>query len=119
MPQITVDYSESLDAAFDRRGFALALHPVVVETAGARIEACKTRFRPTEDDVVGAEGDGHAIVHVTLALLAGRTEETKAQLTEAVLDLLRKHIEPADGVAKVHASAEVRDLDPSYRKYEE
>ncbi|MEV7346667.1 5-carboxymethyl-2-hydroxymuconate Delta-isomerase [Streptomyces sp. NPDC093544] len=118
MPQITVDYSDALDLTFDRRGFALALHPVVVETAAARIEACKTRFRLTETNVVGAEVDGHAVVHVTLALLPGRTDETKAKLTEAVLELLRQHIEPTDGVSTVHASAEVRDLDPSYRKYE-
>ncbi|MFH9961808.1 5-carboxymethyl-2-hydroxymuconate Delta-isomerase [Streptomyces mirabilis] len=119
MPQITVDYSYSLDDAFDQRGFALALHQVVVETAAARIEACKTRFRCTDEEVVGAGEDGHAIVHITLALLPGRTDETKAKLTEAVLELLRKHIEPTDGVSTVHASAEVRDLDPSYRKYEE
>ncbi|WP_406478694.1 5-carboxymethyl-2-hydroxymuconate Delta-isomerase [Streptomyces sp. NBC_01615] len=117
MPQITVDYSDSLDDAFDRRGFALALHPVVVETAAAKIDACKTRFRATEDNVVGADGEGHAIVHVTLALLAGRSDETKAQLTEAVLELLPKYIEATDGLT-LHASAEVRDLDPSYRKSE-
>ncbi|MER6440268.1 5-carboxymethyl-2-hydroxymuconate Delta-isomerase [Streptomyces sp. NPDC001185] len=118
MPQITVDYSAALDDAFDRRGFALALHPVVVETAAARIEACKTRFRATGDNVVGADGAGHAVVHVTFGLLAGRTEETKARLTEAALELLRKYVEPVGGLV-LHASAEVRDLDPSYRKYEE
>jgi 5-carboxymethyl-2-hydroxymuconate isomerase len=91
---------------------------VVVETAAAKIEACKTRTLRTEDEVVGAEADpdAHAIVHVTLALLAGRTEETKAKLTEATLELLRKHIDPTDGLT-LHVSAEVRDLDPSYRKY--
>ena len=52
MPQITVDYSYALDHV-DRRGFALALHPVVVETAAAQLEACKTRVLRTEDDVVG------------------------------------------------------------------
>ncbi|MFH0175414.1 5-carboxymethyl-2-hydroxymuconate Delta-isomerase [Streptomyces cacaoi] len=122
MPQITVERSPGLDHV-DWTAFALALHPVVVEVAAARLEACKTRVLRTEDEVVGdvpgatAQG-GPAIVHVTLALLAGRSDETKAQLTEAVLDLLRKHVEPADGVSAVHASAEVRDLDPSYRKYE-
>jgi 5-carboxymethyl-2-hydroxymuconate isomerase len=118
MPQITVDYSARLDDAFDRRGFALALHPVVVDTAAARIEACKTRFRPTEDNVVGAEADGHAVVHVTLALLAGRTDETKARLAQAALELVRAHVKPVEGVA-LHVSAEVRDLDPSYRKSED
>lgn len=119
MPQITIEHSHD---QVDWSAFALALHPVVVEVAAARLEACKTRVLRTEDEIVGdvaATGmSGPAIVHITIALLAGRTDETKAKLTEAVLDLLRKHIEPTDGVSAVHASAEVRDLDPSYRKYE-
>ena len=52
-----------------------------------------------------------------IGLLAGRTEETKERLTSAVLELLRTHVKA--GEAAVHASAEVRDLDPSYRKYDD
>ncbi len=118
MPQITIDYSAPLADAFDRKGFVLALHAVVVETAAAKIEACKTRFRRTEDIVIGTEADGHALVHVTVALLSGRTDETKAALTGATLEVLRAHVKPADGVT-LHASAEVRDLDASYTKFEE
>ncbi|GGX52968.1 isomerase [Streptomyces minutiscleroticus] len=118
MPQITVDHPVSLTGAFDRTGFALALHAVVVDLANARIEACKTRFRPTEDNVVGGDGEGHDIVHVGLALLPGRSEETKARLTEAVLELVRAHVRPAPGRG-LHVSAEVRELDASYRKSEE
>ncbi|MER7482834.1 5-carboxymethyl-2-hydroxymuconate Delta-isomerase [Streptomyces sp. NPDC126510] len=115
MPQITVDYSADLADGFDRPGFAKALHEATVEIAAAKPPACKTRFRPTEDIVVGPETEGH--VHVHIALLAGRTDETKARLTEAALELLRTHVKPAAGLA-LHASAEVRDLDPSYAKYE-
>jgi 5-carboxymethyl-2-hydroxymuconate isomerase len=117
MPQIIVDYSAPLEDSFDRHGFALALHTEVVEIATARIEACKTQFRRTEDTTVGADPDGHAIVHVTVGLLAGRTDETKSRLTEAALELLRQYVKPAGGLA-LHASAEVRDLDASYRKFE-
>ncbi|MEV6015284.1 MULTISPECIES: isomerase [unclassified Streptomyces] len=119
MPQITVEFSPALDHV-DWRAFALALHPVVVETAAARLEACKTRTLRTADEIVGdvvGGGTGPAVVHVTLALLAGRSEETRAKLSEATLELLRKHIEPVDGVT-LHVSTEVRDLDPSYRKFE-
>ncbi|MFE7277693.1 5-carboxymethyl-2-hydroxymuconate Delta-isomerase [Streptomyces sp. NPDC057623] len=119
MPQITVDYSGVLANAFDRAGFARALHTATVEIAAAKPEACKTQFRPSEYTAFGyedPEAQGHAIVHVTLGLLAGRTDETKAKLTEAVLELLRKHV--ADDGVVLHASAEVRDLDPSYRKFE-
>ncbi|POX54808.1 isomerase [Streptomyces sp. Ru71] len=117
MPQITVDYSERLADAFDRPGFARALHEATVEIAAAKPPACKTQFRRTEDTVVGPDTEGHAIVHVTIGLLAGRTEETKARLAEQVLELLRQHVKPTEGLA-LHASAEVRDLDASYRKYD-
>ncbi|MFI6032775.1 5-carboxymethyl-2-hydroxymuconate Delta-isomerase [Streptomyces sp. NPDC051315] len=120
MPQITVDYSATLATVFDRAGFAKALHTAVVDIAAAKPEACKTLFRPAELTAFGYEDpeEGrHAIVHVTLGLLAGRTEETKAELTEAVLEALRAHVAD-DGLVTLHASAEVRDLDPSYRKFE-
>ncbi|MEU6803784.1 5-carboxymethyl-2-hydroxymuconate Delta-isomerase [Streptomyces neyagawaensis] len=117
MPQITVDYSAVLSDGFDRPAFAKALHEEVVRTAAAKPEACKTQFRRTEDTTVGPDTEGHGIVHVTLGLLAGRTDETKATLTENVLGLLREHVKVTEGLA-FHASAEVRDLDPSYAKYE-
>ncbi|MBA2948487.1 5-carboxymethyl-2-hydroxymuconate Delta-isomerase [Streptomyces himalayensis] len=118
MPQITVDHSAQLTDVFDRRGFGLALNPLVVEVAAAKIENCKIAFRPADETVVGDTADGHAVVHVTIGLLAGRSEETKARLTEGVLDLIRQFLKPAEGLA-LHVSAEVRDLDDSYRKYEE
>ncbi|MER7401095.1 5-carboxymethyl-2-hydroxymuconate Delta-isomerase [Streptomyces sp. NPDC000070] len=117
MPQITVDYSADLADDFDRPGFAKALHEATVEIAAAKSPACKTRFRRTEDVVVGPDTEGHAHVHVHFALLAGRTEETKARLTEATLELLRTYVKTTEGRV-LHASAEVRDLDVSYRKFE-
>ncbi|WP_405781304.1 5-carboxymethyl-2-hydroxymuconate Delta-isomerase [Streptomyces sp. NBC_00859] len=114
MPQITVEYSESLEDAFDRRGFALGLHPVVVETVAAGLPACKTRFVRTAEFVAGDGTADDAIVHVEIALLAGRTDEAKARLSEAVLDVVREHLKPTGST--VHLSAEIRDLDGSYRK---
>ncbi|MDL5201177.1 isomerase [Streptomyces sp. ALI-76-A] len=114
MPQITVDYSATMASAFDRAGFADALHSAVVEIAAAKPEACKTQFRASEYTLVAHEAEGHAVVHVSIGLLAGRTEETKSKLTETVVELLTRHIE--EGGFALHASVEVRDLDTSYRK---
>ncbi|MDQ0796736.1 5-carboxymethyl-2-hydroxymuconate Delta-isomerase [Streptomyces sp. B1I3] len=115
MPQITVDYSAELDDSFDRRGFALALHPLVAETVSTEVPACKTRFHRAEESVVGDAPAGDCVVNVSIAMLPGRAPETKARLTQAVLELLAGHLKPVDGLT-VHASAEVRDLDASYRK---
>ncbi|MET8507279.1 isomerase [Streptomyces sp. NPDC004787] len=107
MPFITVDYS----APLDRRGFALALHPLVVETVDARLEACKTRFREVEELVVGDGSADGTVVHVEIALLTGRSDEAKSRLRQAVLALVPDYLKDTEGV---HVSAEVRDLDPSY-----
>ncbi|MHC3472506.1 5-carboxymethyl-2-hydroxymuconate Delta-isomerase [Streptomyces sp. 7R007] len=119
MPQITVDYTavrEDRDA-FDRGGFARALHESVVEIAAAKPEACKTTFRGGLSAYAYDDFDQrNVIVHVTIGLLAGRTDETKARLTESVLELLGTYVTPREGHT-LHASAEVRDLDPSYRKF--
>ncbi|CAL9425710.1 5-carboxymethyl-2-hydroxymuconate Delta-isomerase [Streptomyces sp. enrichment culture] len=117
MPQIKVEHSGHLDGV-DWEEFALELHPLVVRLApGARLEACKTRVLRSAADVVGADRERHAIANVSIALMAGRSEKTKGHLADAVVELLRKHVEPMDGV-RLHLSAEIRDLDPSYRKAE-
>jgi 5-carboxymethyl-2-hydroxymuconate isomerase len=117
MPNITVDYSEQLADGFDRPAFAQALHAAVVDIAAAKPPACKTRFCRTEEMTVGPDVEGHALVHVHIGLLAGRSAETKLQLTETVLELLRQYVKPDEGIT-LHASVEVRDLDPSYRKFD-
>ncbi|MET9731601.1 isomerase [Streptomyces sp. NPDC006458] len=120
MPQITVDYSNPVEDAFDIDGFTRALHEAVVTVAAAKPDSCKTLIRYDCLSAYGyddPEDAGHALVHVTIGLLAGRSEETKARLTEATLELLGRYIEPEDGIT-LHASAEVRELDASYRKFD-
>ncbi|GAA2312769.1 5-carboxymethyl-2-hydroxymuconate Delta-isomerase [Streptomyces kunmingensis] len=112
MPQITVDHSADLDGRLDRTGLAGAVHQACVDLVAARIPACKTRFRRAEETIVGDGAEEAALVHIEIALLAGRTEEAKTALTEAVLALLPGHIKAAEGV---HLSVEVRDLEPAYR----
>ncbi|WP_405486205.1 5-carboxymethyl-2-hydroxymuconate Delta-isomerase [Streptomyces sp. NBC_00096] len=123
MPQITVDYSANLTDTFDRRGFALALHALTATVANATVENCKTRFRCLEEVYVADGAPGSALVHVQLALLTGRTEAVKAELSEAVLELLRTYTArgaDASGpvpVPVVHASVDVNELGAAYRKH--
>ncbi|MFJ2770020.1 5-carboxymethyl-2-hydroxymuconate Delta-isomerase [Streptomyces sp. NPDC087300] len=107
--------SAQLEDAFDRKGFALALHPLLVEVAGAAADTCKTRFVRTEGSVVGDGAGDDGIAHVMIGLLPGRSPEVKARLSEGALELLRRCVTPGSGL-RLHASAEVRDLDASYRK---
>ncbi|MFC8900060.1 5-carboxymethyl-2-hydroxymuconate Delta-isomerase [Streptomyces cinereoruber] len=109
MPQITVDHS----APLDRRGFALALHALVAERADTTPDACTTRFREVAEAVVGDGSTRNAVVHVGIALRFGRTDDAKARLSKAVLDLLPRYLGAAGGV---RLSVEIRDLESCYRK---
>lgn len=115
MPHITVEYSETLDGAFDRSGFAQALHPMTAKTIDTTVDACKTRFwRIAEADAHLSDGaPGQAMVHVVAKILSGRTPEAKAELSEGVVALLRRYIDPAPG-QNVHISVDVTDLDRTW-----
>jgi len=110
MPHITVDYSDTLAENFDRRGFGLALHPLLARTVEGTTTGCKTRFRRIDDCVIADGSEDIAMVHIEVALLSGRTREAKAELSRQVLGLVRDFVKPAPGLA-LHASVDVSDLD--------
>ncbi|MDX3093557.1 isomerase [Streptomyces sp. ME19-03-3] len=119
MPHITVDYTGNLADAFDRRGFATALHPLVAELIDTKVEACTTRFRRPDEYVLADGAEERALVLVRAAILSGRTSEAKTRLSEAVLELLRKHLAPPPGLV-VQTAVDVVDLDRTwYRSHTE
>jgi len=109
MPHITVDYSDALADTFDRRGFGLALHPLLARTVEGSVKGCMTRFRQIEECVIADGGHEAAMLHVEVALLSGRTPEAKAELSRAVLGLARDHVKPTPGLT-LHTSVDVCDL---------
>jgi 5-carboxymethyl-2-hydroxymuconate isomerase len=119
MPHTTVEYSGTLADAFDRPAFGKALHEALVTIAGGRAGGCKTRF-VRHDDLYIADGSPHrAMIHVEIALLSGRSAETKRALATAVLAALREHTAPTPQF-EVQFSVDMRDLDrESYVRHEE
>ena len=117
MPQITVDYSAVLAEGFDRPAFAKALHEEVVRTAAAKP-------RGVQDAVPGHRGHGGRRRHGRPRDRARHARAARRADRRDQGDADRDRAGAAPGVREVgqglalHASAEVRDLDPSYRKFE-
>ena len=114
MPQISVEYSIALTDAFDRRAFALALHPIAAELIGSALPDFKTRFRAIDEAIIGTGGATEAMVHVDLAILPGRDAELKTRLGDLTLAILCDHIEPGTRL-NTQVTVEVRDI-ASYHK---
>ena len=119
MPHTTVEYSGTLAEALDRPAFGKALHEALVTVAGGRADGCKTRFVRHDDLWIGDGSPERAMVHVEIALLSGRTAETKLALTTAVLAALREHLAPTPRF-EVQLSVDLSDLDrEAYVRHEE
>lgn len=116
MPQITVEYSQVLADSFDRRAFALAMHPVAAEMIGSNPASFKTRFYAMDETVIGDGDSCHAMIHVDFRLLSGREPVLKQALGRAVLDLVQAHLRRVNGL-DIQVTVEVHDLDrPHYHK---
>lgn len=110
MPHITVEYSAPLADALDRPAFAKELHEAIVTVADGRAAGCKTRFVRLDETYIADGAPHYAMIHVEIALLAGRTTGTKRELNRAVLALLRQHL-TATPQFEVQLSVDLRDLD--------
>lgn len=116
MPQITVEFSQAVAAAFDGRAFALALHRMAAPLIDSALNSFKTRLYPIADGVIGDGDARHAMLHVDFRLLSGRPPELKRHLGEAVLALAQSHLTAMPGL-DIQVTVEVRDLDrPHYHK---
>ncbi|WP_345708406.1 isomerase [Kitasatospora paranensis] len=102
---MSVEYSQGL--AFDGRGFAAELHPLVAELVASPVESCKTRFRAVEEEFLGDGDPGRRAVYVQLRILSGRPVELRAELAERVLALLEKHVPGG----RVHLAVDVAEID--------
>ncbi|MET9362731.1 isomerase [Streptomyces sp. NPDC006632] len=119
MPFVTVEYSERLDATFDRRAFAREVHEVASGLINAPVEAFKSRFRRIEESFFAATDEGIDAVFVEVAIGSGRTPHAIERLSEAVLEIARKHATGVEG-RRLHILVESREIERDFfRTYKE
>ncbi len=124
MPHILIDYSANLEHRLDVAGLCRALRDAAVATgifplAGIRVRALKA------DHVVIADGNpDHAYLDISIRLRGGRSDEVKANATEAIFAAAETYCAGVMATSSFLLSMEMRDIDPalspkasSIRKY--
>ena len=117
MPHLVLEYSANVPDQPDFRRVLLDLHDALV--ASSLFERKDIKSRAVKHDTYAvADGAGdRAFVAVSIAILDGRSDEVKAVLSEAALDVLVRAFPRLAEGGRGAISVEVRDLHrASYRR---
>lgn len=111
MPHLTIEYSDNLPG-FDPRA-ALAHANQMLDASGLFQEIdIKSRIIACPAFQVGLADSGRGFIHARIAIMPGRTDQQKADLTQAVLHALRQQL-PTLPELHVQISVELTELDAS------
>jgi 5-carboxymethyl-2-hydroxymuconate isomerase len=109
LPHIVCHYSSGQTMP-PVREILLALHRAAAASGVVKAEDLKVRAQAFDDYLVA--GQDRSFFHVTLYMLAGRTSQQKASLSEAIRKALVEHLQHTYSL-----SVDIRDLDPeAYKK---
>ncbi|MBB3213897.1 5-carboxymethyl-2-hydroxymuconate isomerase [Herbaspirillum sp. Sphag1AN] len=113
MPHVTLEYTDNL-ISLDTRKILLKLNTALAASGHFEEEDIKSRSIKLDDYVVGtsAEQKTRGFLNVRLAILSGRTDSVKKQLSEIAIAEARDFCQGYPGM-RIQLSVEVVDIDRS------
>lgn len=118
MPHLILEYTNNIPQAIDTHKLFAPLHQIIAETAGIRIENCKSRAIPLDDYYIAEGKPGQAFVHLNIRFLEGRSAALKQSLGQQSLEALRAHFGDAPDGLDLQLTVEIGDIQrQSYFKF--
>ena len=115
MPHLTIEYTDNLPQ-LEVDTLLLALNQALLDSGQFDELDIKSRAICLQAYRTGTSLQARAFVHAQLAILSGRTLETKQQLSASLLRILQRACEDA-AVPQVQLSVDVQDIErASYAK---
>ena len=112
MPHVVIDYSENMASAVQEFKIPEILHEIMISCGLFSPEAIKTRAYAANHFFVGTKGQGGKFLHVSVAILLGRTTEQKQLLSHSLSDALTEKLPGIDSI-----TVEIREMDrETYQK---
>lgn len=106
MPNLVLEYSNSVDERVNIQGLLEDLHRVALHCGLFDAASVKSRSLRCHNWLVGEEGDSVDFIHISFELLSGRTEEQKRDLSRQLIQTLQ---EQASHVRSL--TVNMRDMD--------
>ena len=110
MPHNVIEFTSDLGPLPDFEHVFSQIHVALEEIAGARIGNSKSRARSVDTFI--ADGDSvHAMVHLDIRFMEGRSTQAKASLSERCLEILEEAFSKAGEGRQLQISVAVADLE--------
>ncbi|MFV0574628.1 MAG: 5-carboxymethyl-2-hydroxymuconate Delta-isomerase [Vibrio sp.] len=106
MPNLVMEYSNSIEERVNVQALLEDLHQVTIQSGLFEVNDVKSRTLRTHHWLIGNLEDSVGFIHIDFELLAGRTDEQKKALSEALMAAL---LEKASFVASL--TVNIRDMD--------
>jgi 5-carboxymethyl-2-hydroxymuconate isomerase len=111
MPHIIVEYSATMK--LDMPELLSQLHVNLAEQDTIKIKAIKTRAVPVQHVIIGTGGWSDKMLHITLKLLPGRSDDLKRTMSQGLHDIAKDFVKDDS----ISITVEVAELhEPSYIK---
>jgi 5-carboxymethyl-2-hydroxymuconate isomerase len=115
MPHLTLEYTDNL-LSFNAGHALNELNHVLIESGKFKEIDIKSRAIRLDTFVVGTTAERRGFVHVKLAMMGGRSNQTKVELSDSLLLALKAVCEPPANT-HVQLCVEILDIDrESYAK---
>lgn len=117
MPHIIVEYSENIEQHLDCKKVLEVLHRELVSFESFSMAAIKSRAIKHLVFRVGDGCVGNSFIHISLAILPGRSSEIKSAISKRLFGAVREILSDKLLTNPISLTLEVRELDgPSYQK---
>ena len=116
MPHVIIEHSANVSELVDVRDLVAAVHEAALATGIAAVDALRTRAASRDMYEIGDGHHDNAFVAVTARLGAGRTDDEKRRLIDALMDAVETTL--GDEKMRVMLSVEYQDIDPALRRNE-
>lgn len=120
MPNILLEYTSNVSDSFEYPKLFTEIHSVLHETAGIRLDNCKSRAIKLDEFTIGDGHPSNAFVQLSISFLAGRSAEIKTSVGDQCLTILKQYYEYSVARLDVQITVEICDiLREAYFKYPE
>lgn len=106
MPNLVMEYSNSVDQRVNVQGLLADLHQVALQSGLFDVGSVKSRALRCHNWLIGDEGDSVDFIHISFELLDGRNVEQKRELSRQLMDVLQQQASQVRSL-----TVNIRDMD--------